>query len=538
MCNHGLLMNVGVNIPWSNEELLALLRIGSNLENSGSGCWFPVDFTWEHVSRKLGELGFKRSPAKCKEKFEEESRYLSNISCSDNYRLFGELEHLYHSDPQHHNDHTEQHHQDPCPSFLPHHHHHHRDQNDDHGDDNDLENQEHEDYRDKMEADSRCEDKVMVEKEVEEEERKKYATLRKRKRQRRRKFEMFKGLCENIVNKMMEHQEELHKKFLEDMVKREEEKIAREEAWRKQEMEQIEKEMEIRAHEQALAFDRQAKIIEFLKKFSSSTTIGPKIATNYDHDRDHNSQTQSQIHLANVEKRIHEDSHDVNHDHIAKVPKPSTPSTPTSCNTLVVQSHQNPNSFPTQNSPNLPTSSNDENQASSSNPNSITSTKDNPFSPCKSPENPKGIDDEIGEQDGMGSRRWPRDEVLALINIRCSFYKAEDHRNDNKLDQGNGPSSSSSGSLWERISRRMMDLGYKRSAKRCKEKWENINKYFRKTKDMNKKRSLDSRTCPYFHQLSNLYNQGTIAATPENRSVWPENQPDEGDDDHAWKSKC
>jgi hypothetical protein len=51
-------------------------------------------------------------------------------------------------------------------------------------------------------------------------------------------------------------------------------------------------------------------------------------------------------------------------------------------------------------------------------------------------------------------------------------------------------------------------MGYKRSAKRCKEKWENINKYFKKTKDVanKKKRSLDSRTCPYFHQLSSLYN--------------------------------
>lgn len=31
--------------PWSNDELLALLRIRSTMEN-----WFP-EFTWEHVSR-------------------------------------------------------------------------------------------------------------------------------------------------------------------------------------------------------------------------------------------------------------------------------------------------------------------------------------------------------------------------------------------------------------------------------------------------------------------------------------------------------
>lgn len=33
--------------PWTNDEVLALLKIRSNMEN-----WFP-DFTWEHVSRYI-----------------------------------------------------------------------------------------------------------------------------------------------------------------------------------------------------------------------------------------------------------------------------------------------------------------------------------------------------------------------------------------------------------------------------------------------------------------------------------------------------
>ena len=32
----------------------------------------------------------------------------------------------------------------------------------------------------------------------------------------------------------------------------------------------------------------------------------------------------------------------------------------------------------------------------------------------------------------------------------------------------------------------MATAGYRRSAKRCKEKWENINKYFRKAKESGK----------------------------------------------------
>ena len=34
-----------VDEPWSNDEVLALLRIRSTMES-----WFP-DFTWDHVSR-------------------------------------------------------------------------------------------------------------------------------------------------------------------------------------------------------------------------------------------------------------------------------------------------------------------------------------------------------------------------------------------------------------------------------------------------------------------------------------------------------
>lgn len=38
---------VPISDPWSNDELLALLRIRSTMDN-----WFP-EFTWEHVSRYI-----------------------------------------------------------------------------------------------------------------------------------------------------------------------------------------------------------------------------------------------------------------------------------------------------------------------------------------------------------------------------------------------------------------------------------------------------------------------------------------------------
>ncbi|CAN4118106.1 unnamed protein product [Withania somnifera] len=92
------------------------------------------------------------------------------------------------------------------------------------------------------------------------------------------------------------------------------------------------------------------------------------------------------------------------------------------------------------------------------------------------------------------SSRWPKEEIEALISLRIYL----DHKY-----QENGPK----GPLWEEISAGMRKLGYNRNAKRCKEKWENINKYFKKVKESNKKRPEDSKTCPYFNQLEALYNE-------------------------------
>ncbi|XWS33207.1 hypothetical protein CRYUN_Cryun22dG0060900 [Craigia yunnanensis] len=94
------------------------------------------------------------------------------------------------------------------------------------------------------------------------------------------------------------------------------------------------------------------------------------------------------------------------------------------------------------------------------------------------------------------SSRWPKVEVEALIRLKTNL---------DLQYQDNGPK----GPLWEEISTAMKKLGYDRSAKRCKEKWENMNKYFKRVKESNKKRSEDSKTCPYFQQLAGLYKEKT-----------------------------
>ncbi|XP_042477254.1 trihelix transcription factor GT-2-like isoform X2 [Macadamia integrifolia] len=94
-------------------------------------------------------------------------------------------------------------------------------------------------------------------------------------------------------------------------------------------------------------------------------------------------------------------------------------------------------------------------------------------------------------------RRWPKSEVQALITLRASM--------DFKF-RSTGPKASA----WEEVSLAMASMGYGRSATKCKEKWENINKYFKRTMESGKKRPENARTCPYFYELDTLYKNGLI----------------------------
>lgn len=403
-------------------------------------------------SRKLAEQGFKRSAEKCKEKFEKEIRFFNtSTNYSKNLRFFGELEELYNGEsppPQ----------QDVNEKNL-----------------NVVEKPNDEDKRIVEEVDSRNERVVgnpcLGTEKVED---RSNGKKKKRHSQQRRSLEMFEGFCESVVNKMMARQEEIHKKLLEDMMQRDEEKMAREEAWKKEEMDRMNKEIEIRAHEQAIAGDRQATIIGFLKKFTSTGTPVQTLCFG------------------------------IREGQLSKVA--NTPNPPTSPSSILPQ---NPNPTISHLSPQkeqlqVPSSSKNPNSsATPTNSNAPIDETQPPQNPMNAPSTRKSPSTTVDKDEEL-RKRWPRDEVLALINLRSSL-NVED-----KESSGKGP-------LWERVSQGMLALGYKRSAKRCKEKWENINKYFRKTKDVSKKRSLDSRTCPYFHQLNTLYSQGTLAVPPASK---------------------
>ncbi|KAL6534052.1 hypothetical protein OROHE_013885 [Orobanche hederae] len=98
----------------------------------------------------------------------------------------------------------------------------------------------------------------------------------KRKRKKRRKENssgryLIRPMAEffgNLVRQVMEHQENMHRKFTEVIERLEEERREREEDWRKQELVRLEQESEARANEKASVRSREAMIVSYLEKIT------------------------------------------------------------------------------------------------------------------------------------------------------------------------------------------------------------------------------------------------------------------------------
>ncbi|RWR86553.1 trihelix transcription factor GTL1 isoform X1 [Cinnamomum micranthum f. kanehirae] len=92
---------------------------------------------------------------------------------------------------------------------------------------------------------------------------------------------------------------------------------------------------------------------------------------------------------------------------------------------------------------------------------------------------------------GVSGNRWPRQETLALLKIRSEMDAIF---RDATLK----------GPLWEDVSRKLAELGYSRSAKKCKEKFENVHKYYKRTKEGRAGRQ-DGKSYKFFSQLEALH---------------------------------
>ncbi|KAH6837780.1 hypothetical protein C2S53_007600 [Perilla frutescens var. hirtella] len=111
----------------------------------------------------------------------------------------------------------------------------------------------------------------------------------------------------------------------------------------------------------------------------------------------------------------------------------------------------------------------------------------------------------IAAGDG-GAGRWPRQETLTLLEIRS--------RLDPKFKEAN-----QKGPLWDEVSRIMSEEhGYQRSGKKCREKFENLYKYYKKTKE-GKAGRQDGKHYRFFRQLEAIY--GETTNSPSSLSHFP-----------------
>lgn len=301
--------------------------------------------------------------------------------------------------------------------------------------------------------------------------------IQRRHKKKRKWKDYFEKFTKDVINK----QEESHRRFLEKLEKREHDRMVREEAWKVEEMARMNREHDLLVQERAMAAAKDVAVISFLQKITeqqniqipNSINVGPPSA-----------QVQIQLPENPLPAPVPTHSPQIQQTVTASPAQPAPVPLPVTVPALIPASLSLPLTPPV---------------------------------PSKNMELVPKSDNGGDSYSPASSSRWPKAEVEALIKLRTNL--------DVKY-QENGPK----GPLWEEISSGMKKIGYNRNAKRCKEKWENINKYFKKVKESNKKRPEDSKTCPYFHQLDALYKEK--AKNPETTSSFnpsfalnPENNP-------------
>ncbi|PIA58316.1 hypothetical protein AQUCO_00500325v1 [Aquilegia coerulea] len=350
----------------------------------------------------------------------------------------------------------------------------------------------------------------------------------KRKRKRRNYSEIELVLL-SMVDRLMKKQEEMHKQLLDLIDKQEKERIAREEAWREQELERHKKEREVRDRETS----RNVALISYIGKFLGKQIEVPKLPQPPRLDE---SQYQAQdklrssaqkvqlIHIPvsphpGVQQSQHPGEHQSPHPGVHQSPHPSVRQPPhlgehqsphpgehQSPHPSVHQfqhpgQHQSPHpgehQSPRPGEHQSPRPG--EHQDEAENRLGSTAKMVEPVQSLQYPETPYPDDcqDQAEYKLALRSNRWPEPEVKALISIRTGIaHKFQ----TSELKQ----------SVWEEISGTMSSMGFNRSAKKCKEKWENINKYFKKSVASGQQRRRSKKTCPYFDELHVLYQNGSL----------------------------
>ncbi|KAK1406824.1 hypothetical protein QVD17_38432 [Tagetes erecta] len=475
---------------WPRQETLALLKIRSDMDVAfrDSSLKGPL---WDEVSRKLGELGYHRSSKKCKEKFENVYKYhkrtkdgRTSKADGKTYRFFDQLQALEGSPSAGSHHHHHQHQQPlslpPVPTVV-----------------TPMQNTQIPPVSSVVTPNSMTASQpdpisvaapavAMPTMNINHVGGFQFSQLNisgstnsnssssstssdeppERRRNRKRKWKEFFG---RLMKEVIDKQEELQSKFLDTLERRERDRMAREEAWRMQEIAKMKREHELLVQERSMVAAKDAAVITFLQKV---TEQNPNVVI----------PQMSAMQLLQQQQQKHPNTP-------APVPVPAPATTTPAPAPAPVQQVQPMQQQPPQQqtTPSLPV------------PSPVPVSVQAPAPP---PPVAKNLDNGGGGENMLqpSPSRWPKAEINALINLRTTL--------DTKYLE-NGPK----GPLWEEISSAMRKLGYNRNAKRCKEKWENINKYYKKVKESSKKRPEDSKTCPYFHQLDAIYREKAVSSS-------------------------
>ncbi|CAM0870952.1 unnamed protein product [Alopecurus aequalis] len=478
---------------WPRQETLALLKIRSEMDAAFREAALKGPL-WEEVSRKLAEMGHSRSAKKCREKFENVDKYYRRTKDGrtgrgdgKTYRFFTELEALHGAassprpptplaiaappavtpaanaiaaypsaaprvlaQPS------------PPPLLLP-----------------------QQPAQTSTEAAARVMTTVADTSfsESDGEDTDETADGGKRKRRGGSSFghggkamRFFEGLMQQV----MERQEAMQHRLLETIERRDQDRMIREEAWRRQEVARLAREQDTLAQERAVAASRDAAVVSFIQRITGQMIAPvhapmpssfPAPATAITSNKPPPLQPTPVASAA---------------------PAPPTPRPP-------VQQQPQSHVTPMKTQPQTPQPHQQVMPTTTTEPQAQTpqtqtqSGKEIVVHSAEAPVDMSGFG-------GPSPSRWPKAEVHALIQLRTEM---ETRYQD----------AAPKGPLWEDISVGMRRLGYNRSSKRCKEKWENINKYFKKVKESSRKRPEDSKTCPYFHQLDALYRTKALASS-------------------------
>ncbi|KAH6816877.1 hypothetical protein C2S51_000480 [Perilla frutescens var. frutescens] len=450
---------------WPRQETLALLQIRSEMDIAFRDATLKGPL-WDQVSRKLGELGYKRSAKKCKEKFENVHKYYKRTKegrggrqDGKSYKFFSQLEALHHtpstsplprmpsvtataaavvslpppppmmmmSQP------------DAVTSLPP----------TDHHASASLFGNVGISFSSDTSSSSGDDEEMEMEIELPDNRKRKRGSHGGGGESDERMMDFFEGLLKQVMQK----QEAMQQRFLEAIEKREQDRMIREEAWKRQDMARIAREHDLMAQERTISASRDAAIIDFLQKITGQTIQLPAAPN----------PPQEQQQQPQSERRDHHHQH----QHQQQPPQ----------NMEVAET--------------------------------TTTTSDHAVLAATPQQQMMPVQDLAaagGSNTEASSSRWPKAEVIALIKLRSGMESRY---------QEAGPK----GPLWEEISAGMKQIGYSRSSKRCKEKWENINKYFKKVKESNKKRPEDAKTCPYFNELDALYRRKILGNTTSSSNL-------------------